>query len=450
MPMQPLASSFRDPCSHVCLHDGHYYRVFSQRGMADLKKFVESSLGEELLAAGKLVGYEIQRLDDISAIMELETIPFISYPYEWCFAQLRDAALLTLETTKAALRHGMILKDASAYNVAWKDGRPLFLDHGSFTIYEEGRPWQAYKQFIMHFLGPLMLCKYFDARLLSLLATHLDGIPLDLLSKMLPLSSRFSLCALLHIHWHTKMDSKHSQTFNRQATANAEISKKRLVELLNYLHGSILDMKPSHSSTEWENYYDETNYSAIAQEMKKQIIESHCTRLKPRRVIDLGANNGLYSQLAAQYANNVIAADIDCNAVEALYLKHNTKIYPLVQDFSNPSASCGVLCSERNSFIQRAHGDLSMGLALAHHLRIGGNWTLNQIAELFSSTGENSLVEFVPKEDSQVQKLLQSREDIYDDWRLETFIKTFNQRFKTCTVEPIADSARSMIFCSKD
>ena len=183
--MQPLTSSFRDPCSHVCLHEGRYFRVFSKRGTEDLKLFIKSGLGKELMDGGKLVGFAIQQLDDASAIMELETVQFISYPYEWCFAQLRDAALLTLETAMAALRHGMILKDASAYNVAWKDGHAVFLDHGSFTLYEEGSPWRAYKQFIMHFLGPLMLCKHFDSRVLSLLATHLDGIPLDLLNKML-------------------------------------------------------------------------------------------------------------------------------------------------------------------------------------------------------------------------------------------------------------------------
>lgn len=386
----------------------------------------------------------------MSAVMELETVPFISYPYEWCFEQLRDAALLTLDVAMTSLEHGMILKDASAFNIAWLEGRPVFLDHGSFTRYEEGRPWQAYRQFVMHFLGPLTLCKYFDSRMLSLLSSHLDGIPLDLLGSLLPFSSHFSFSTQMHIHWHARMEASHERTFDTQMVAKAKMTKKHLMELLNYLHGSVLDMKPRHSRSEWENYYDETNYSASAQESKRQMVDSYCSRLKPSRVVDLGANNGLYSRVAAKHADIAVAADIDCNAVESMYLKRDPKLYPIVQDLCNPSSACGVLCHERESFAQRAHGDLAMGLALAHHLRIGGNWTLEQLAELFSETGAHCLVEFVPKEDSQVKKLLQSREDIYDDWNLDDFTEVFRRRFKSCSVEPVADSRRSMLFCSKE
>ena len=441
-----LESSFRDSASYVFSKDGCFFRRFTPSGLADYSQFLESGLSKTLVEAGLLVDFQQCGQDDQGAVIQLDTLPFISYPYEWCFSQLKDAAVLTLDVAEKSLEHGMILKDASAFNVAWRQGKPIFIDHGSFTTYIEGRPWQAYRQFVMHFLAPLLLMRNINPQFLRYFSVNLDGFPLNLTSRMLPWMSWLSPTALMHIHWHAILERRHSAIDMSDKPEAGTFSKKNMVNLLAHLKSCVSSLKSPTKNSEWQNYYENTNYSRSAMTAKLLLVEKLSERVPRQRIIDLGANDGRFSMEVGKNAETVIAADIDYNAIESLYSRHLPNIYPVVQDFSNPSVSCGVLGRERMSFSQRAQGDLVLGLAIVHHLRIGANWTIRQIVELFAECAPSAIIEFVPKEDSQVQGLLLSRKDIYDDWTLDIFLAELGKRYSQIEHYHLPDSERTIIF----
>ena len=120
------------------------------------------------------------------AVLRPRELPLISYPYEWCFSQLREAALLTLELQRRALAAGMRLKDASAYNIQFDAGRPILIDTLSFEVGDPTQPWPAYRQFCEHFLAPLALMAYRDPRCGLMLRDFIDGIPVDLAARLMP------------------------------------------------------------------------------------------------------------------------------------------------------------------------------------------------------------------------------------------------------------------------
>ena len=379
--------------------------------------------------------------------IELRELEFITYPYEWSFGQLRDAALLTLELAAEALEHDMILQDATAFNVAFPDGKPVFLDHGSFCIHRPGQPWGAYRQFVMHFLAPLLLMKHVDLRCLDLFRAHVEGFPLDFASRLLPAKTWFMIDPLIHVHLHALMEKKYSSAKTETRTFSA--AKKNVRTLLKELADHISSLTPPGQKTDWGGYYLDNNYSGENLKFKKARIEKVCGELAPSTTVDLGANTGLFSEIAARYSGQVVAADIDSAAVEALYLLAKTKcpnVLPVLLDLNNPSPAVGVFNRERRDFFSRCRGELVLGLALAHHLRISGNWPLTHIVDLFADmTSRAAVVEFVPKQDSQVRRLLRSREDIFDDWQLGNVVVAFKRRFRVCKTIPIPDSERILL-----
>ena len=161
MILDALPSSFRDPSGFVFAENGRVYRQINNGFAEHFDQFMSSGLYDVLVSKGYLVAHEdvtasnIQRGPDCYRVIAPEIIPYIAYPYEWSFSQLQDAAMLTLRIQTVALQHGYILKDASAYNVQFKDGKPVFIDTLSFEPYVEGAPWVAYRQFCQHFLAPL-------------------------------------------------------------------------------------------------------------------------------------------------------------------------------------------------------------------------------------------------------------------------------------------------------
>lgn len=443
----PLPASFRDPSGQVFQRDGKVFRTVTPKGYPDYRLFVETGLARELTDSGMVVKFTEEEPLDACTVLALEELPFISYPYEWCFSQLRDAALLTLDLNLKLLEKGMILKDASAFNVSWRNGFPIFMDHGSFTRYEEGKPWQAYRQFIMHFLGPLFLMKEKDVRFLSCFRTQLDGLPIDFVSRNLPRSSWLKPSPLVHIHLHARFQDHYSDSRDGKKTP-ASMSVKNLIALMKCLRNDVENLTLPRRKTEWGDYYADTNYTSEAFSFKRKTVERFCREVGPSRTVDYGANTGEFSRIASGCSGDVIAADVDPMAVETLYRsvrRTPEPVYPVLQDLNNPSPGLGLFNEERSSFFSRAHGDLVLGLALLHHLRIGGNWTFPQIVRLFSETAPAAVVEFVPKEDSQVQRLLRSRPDICSDWTLENACAEFRHAYERCEAVPIPDSKRTLL-----
>jgi hypothetical protein len=417
---------------------------------------MESRLYEKLVKAGLLVQHV--ESDETAAEPELaykiiqpERVPFISYPYEWSFGQLRDAALATLSIQRRALKAGMSLKDASAYNIQFVRGKPVLIDTLSFEIYKEGQPWVAYRQFCQHFLAPLALMALKDVRLSQLLRVYIDGVPLDLASSLLPSRTRFDFGLLTNIHLHAGAQKRYSgaEVKSRAAT----MSKQAMTGLIDSLDSAVRKLEWKPGGTEWGNYYDITNYSDAAFEHKKQLVREWSAKIKPGLVWDLGANNGVFSRLAGEGGPYVVSSDIDPAAVEQNYREVKEEkaenILPLLIDLTNPSPSIGWANEERDSFGSRGPADMVLSLALIHHLAISNNVPLTQVAEFFANIGKRLVIEFVPKSDSQVQKLLVSREDIFPTYTREGFESAFQQSFKICETVNLRESERVLYWMER-
>ncbi len=444
-------SSFRDPSGFVFRHDGSLYRQVNLSYKEHFESLHESGLYEELTRSNLLIPHQEVALehrctDAAYKIIRPEPIPFISYPYEWSFSQLKDAALATIRIQKKALDRNLSLKDCSAYNIQFLGGKPVFIDTLSFEPYREGQPWVAYRQFCQHFLGPLALMSYVDVRLNQLSRIYLDGLPLDLVSSLLPARTRFRLGLLSHIHLHAKAQSRFAE--KTVDTSGRKMSRAAILGLVDNLEVTVSKLEWQPEGTEWAEYYADTNYSADATEDKKRVVGEFLDRLRPQAVWDVGANTGLFSRVASDRQIPTVAYDIDPAAVEKNYrdavANAETNILPLLLDLTNPSPAIGWENMERMSFLARGPADTVMALALIHHLAISNNVPLGRIAEVFARIGGSLIIEFVPKSDSQVQRLLTTREDVFPDYRQEVFEREFSRRFEIEESVRLRDAERTL------
>ena len=467
--MESVTSSFRDPSGFIFRHENNIYRQVNRVFAEDFDRFIESGLYQTLVDKGYLLAHEVvsdasvPRANSCHCILQPTQLAYISYPYEWCFSQLQDAAMLTLRIQTVALKYGFSLKDASAYNVQFVAGRPVFIDTLSFAPYHEGEPWSAYLQFCKHFLAPLALMAYVDVGLSKLLIANIDGIPLETASRLLPLRTRLSMGLQTHLHLHAKFQSSYSDIAKQrkdQKAAKIRISAKRISKtglqgIVESLAGAVRRLKPKQYDTEWANYYDETNYSDTASLAKRELVEKFLVEInEPLNIIqDLGSNTGEFSRIAAKYATLVVSQDIDPVAVEKnyLHLKQEgsaTNVLPLLQDLGAPAPAIGWANAERDSLIQRAKCDVLMALALVHHLTIGNNVPFGQIANFCSKLAKWLIIEFVPKTDSQVIRMLATREDIFIDYDQPGFESAFAEYFTIKKSEPIYGSKRVLYLMS--
>lgn len=450
-----LNASFRDPSGFLFTHGGTLYRQVNRSYQADYDRLMTSGLYQELTSAGLMIPHREVAEGEVETpwqtltpykIIQPELLDFVSYPYEWCFSQLKDAALTTMAIQKRALASGMSLKDSSVYNIQFHHGHPLLIDSLSFEIYQEGKPWDAYRQFCQHFLAPLSLMAYRDARLGQLLRAHLDGVPLDLASKLLPPGTRLKMPLFLHIHLHASSQKRYAGRAIAQETR--KVSKSAFLGLIDSLEAGVRGLQWSPEGTEWGDYYEATNYTEQGLAHKKALVQEYLNFIHPRRVWDLGANTGLFSRLASNQGIFTLSCDIDPGAVELNYreCKRNkeTHLLPLLQDLTNPSPGIGWNNQERQSLLERGPADAVLALALVHHLAISNNTPLDRLATFFQQFGRWLIIEFVPKEDSQVQRLLSSRKDIFSDYDVSGFENAFSQKYKIHRAEAVQDSKRRL------
>lgn len=379
MPDQILEASFRDPSGFVFRRGGRFFRQVNRCYAPDYDQLMASGLYQRLAAKGMLIPHEEVKIAPAYGAEHYRTLlpeqlAFISYPYEWSFSQLRDAALLTLRVQQEALAYDMSLKDASAYNVQFHRGRPVFIDTLSFERYEKGKPWVAYGQFCRHFLAPLALMSYRDIRLLQLLRVHLDGIPLDLASALLPARTWLRLGLLLHIRVHAGYQRRYENTASGDGEVKQArpLSKEALGNLLLALKGSVEKLRWKAEGTEWADYYVGDSYDHTALEHKKRLVREFLEKAAPQHVWDLGANTGVYSRIAAQAGARVASFDVDPACVDRNYREmranNEEQILPLLLDLSNPSPAIGWANQERSSIAERSSPDAILALALIHHI----------------------------------------------------------------------------------
>ncbi len=494
-----LPSSFRDPAGFLFRRDNTLYRQVNLAYKDHYDHLMNSGLYRSLAGSGLVLSHQEVDLahavnDTAYKILQPDLVPFISYPYEWCFSQFKDAALVTLRIQKESLRFGMSLKDSSAYNIQFKNGKPVLIDTLSFEKYREGRPWGAYQQFCQHFLAPLALMSFADVRLSQLLRIYIDGVPLDLASSLLPWRTRLRFGLFSHIHLHAK-SQKHfaNRTVNTNAKELSEVtcgtnppavpswhggtavrshshlgnkisragirsrhmSLRAFLGLVDNLESTIQSLKWRAQDTTWINYDAATHYGQEGRDHKKQLVSQILDQIepKPNSVWDLGANTGQFSRLASERGIRALSFDMDPACVERNYLeciqRGETHILPLLLDLTNPSPDLGWENQERVSVLGRGPADTVLALALVHHLAIANNLPLQKIAAFFARISNSLIIEFVPKADSQVQLLFASREDIFPEYTRDHFEKTFSQYFVIRQATEIYQTKRMLYWMTK-
>jgi hypothetical protein len=452
--------SFRDPHGRVLLAPDGVFRALSETGLADWRALEESGLASELAGEGKLVATELagdadaQRIagelpETPAGVLRHERIPFVSYPYEWSFAMLRAAALLQLELTERALDHGLILKDATPYNVQFRGSRPVFIDVSSFERLREGEPWAGYRQFCMLFLYPLMLQAYRGVDFQPLLRGSIDGIPPAQMAALMK-GSRLSKGVLSHVRLHARLEASSAEQAGsevkgelKKAKFSTELIRSNVKRLHKLIEG--LDWKAGRSV--WSEYREENTYSDDDDRAKAEFVRATSAASPSKLTWDLGANDGAYSQIAADNADCVVALDFDHATIDGLYRRlaadGDERILPLVGNLVDPSPGLGWRGAERRTLEGRGDPDLVLALALVHHLSITGNVPVDELLDWFASLGSPAVIEFPTREDPMVKRLLAAKADgLHTDYELGEFERLLGQKFEIDRREQLPSGSR--------
>lgn len=446
------ASSFRDPSGYIFIDEGIIKRRILPKYFKQYKALKQAKIFETLSSAGLLINHSEISTSDNEIIIQPEQIPFITYPYEWSFNQYKEAALLTLKLQKYCLEHGFSLKDASAFNVTFYKGKAVFIDTLSFDFYEENSPWRAYKQYITHFLGPLVLAHFHGAQSLKLMSNFMDGIPIKILASMLPFKTNLNPFLYSNIHLLAKFEDKHNEDYKGE-TKRSKLSKKAQLNIITSLYDYIKKLSLKEHS-EWGNYYDKTNYTDEAFREKSNIINNWVSNLNAKTIIDVGGNDGTFVRQIKHHFELALVCDIDNNAVDfnhkTLKSHKENNMLPFVLDVLNPSPAIGFENKERDSFIDRIKTfapDVTLALAVIHHMTLSGNVPFEMSAHFFASFSEYLIIEFPKREDSWVQRLLNTKGEFkahFDFYNSERFEASFSKYFDLLEKIEVKDSKRCM------
>ncbi len=445
--MSPLAEpdpgSFRDPTSRVYLSDDAVWRGLDAEALADFEALAATPFFVDAMATGQVVATDLvtdgrpEGLEAWAGVLAHERIPVISYPYEWSFEMLRDAARLQLDLVLAALDQDLTTKDASAYNVQFVGSSPRFIDVGSFERLRPTEPWYGYRQFHMHFLLPLMLQAYRGIAFQPLLRADVEGVnPVDARRMMSfwDIVSPRRKGTLLHVSLQARAESASSERDVKSELKASGMKKELLVAQIKNLRKLVDRLELRKVETEWGGYSDRSHYTDVDLKAKEGFVASVAAAVKPKVAWDLGANDGHFSRLVADQGAYVIAADGDHEAIDGLYralrADGDERILPLVLNLADPSPDRGWRSKERLAFTGRSRPELTLALALIHHLCISRNVPLPEFVDFLADAGGQLVVEFPTPEDPMVQGLVRNkREGIHDDYTVVNFEAALGRRY---------------------
>jgi hypothetical protein len=434
--MKTIETSFRDPSGFVFLTDGVIRRTVNNVYREHFDFLFSTGLYQKLVENDLMVSHkEVEAGHDcgneVYKVVEPEQIDFITYPSEWTFGMLKDAALLTLHIQFTALEYSMILKDASPYNVQFRNGKPVWIDTLSFEKYIDGMPWNAYRQFCEQFLAPLAVMSETDLRL-SLLKMFPAGVPLDIAVKSLPWRKRFSNGLFLNLFLHSRMQGKQTALKNSRDLKTRKIPKSSLVGHVTMLEKCVkrlgTNLKPA---SEWNDYYKSEVMSMEYINSKEKILREILGKINPSIIYDLGANTGYFSKIAGEFGGKVIAIEKDPYCAEFHYKEIKDKrlknVIPLVVDLMNPCPSAGWAGMERKPLWVRQRSEVVIAFALLHHLSLIENVPFSMIADLFRSFGDQLIIEYISPDDPNAAAMLAKKTILYDRVSLESFKNAFSQ-----------------------
>ena len=480
--------SFRDRASRVFRHEGEVLRALNAEGLADWEALCRARWFEHLQETRKIVrtrrvdgsGDEAQASEQETkrhaatvraaadeggwvATLRHETIPFVSYPYEWPFGMLQDAALLHLEVLETALAEGMILKDGSSFNVQWIGTRPIFVDIGSFTRLRPGAPWVGYRQFCRLFLFPLLIQAYKDVPFQPWLRGCLDGISAADCRQLMSIRDLFRPGVFTHVWLQARAEARHDAGIGRAKPARPEDRRDVRAALrragfhagliqanVGRLKGLVGGLRWHGTRSRWAGYAQALPYTKEEQAEKVEFVRRVVHARRWSMVWDLGCNTGDFARIAAERATTVVAIDSDPLVVERLYrtLKEEraTRILPLVGDVADPSSDRGWRGAERQTLEGRAQPALILILALVHHLSLGASIPLAEIVAWLAGLGAAVVVEFVERDDPMVRALLRHKDELYGDYDRTGFERCWGAAFDTKRRQVLASGHRILYY----
>ena len=454
----PHYYSYKDPVSRVVQKDGEYYRYIFQAYKSEYDHLMQSGLYQELIGNSLLIPHKEIEADtnslEVYKLIKPSQIYFQSYPFEWSYSQWRKAAMSFLKINQIAIKFGMILKDATPYNFYLSAGKAIMFDTSSFIFFKENDNWIAYRQFCEEFLSPLVLMKYNGQNWGRISKTQMNGFPLNFVSKQLPAKSWFSLTCLLHIHIHAKYSNRQEEN-KAERKVKKGFSTEKILSLFSMIFSTIHSwVKPYQLQNHWSGYYENSIESNNYLVEKEEIVREWLALIKPKSVLDLGANTGKFSFIAAEYSGNVIALESDdrcVDEIEAQIEKSNIgNVNALVRDLAAITPDFGVLNKEYKSLFKRGKSELVLALALIHHLRISINIPLNLIVEIFNELSEKYLiVEFISKEDKMAKILLKDKTASFYDYNLDEFVEAFSTEFKLLQTKQLKGTQRTLFLFEK-
>jgi hypothetical protein len=450
--------SYKDTAARVVKKEIGYYRYIFNEYKTEYLHLMQSGLYEELTQKGLLIEHkEIEKDTDDPKVFKLlfpNQIPFQSYPFEWSYNQWRKAILSYLRINNIALKYGMILKDATPFNFYLTGGRAIMFDTSSFMFFNENDKWIAYKQFCEEFLSPIALMHFNGGQWSKLTMANLRGMPLSFVSKQLPIKSWFNLTTLLHIHLHSKYsgNNESKEIENKQKIGFTLVKIKSLQKMIfNEINKW---EKPYQFTNHWSTYYENDIESKVYLKDKEATIRKWLEKIKPKSVIDLGANTGKFSFIAAEYAERVISIEGDENCVDEIEQKisinNNNNIFTLIGNLAKPSPMLGFLYSMTESIYKRGESDVVLSLALVHHLHICNKLSFEQISLLFASfSNQYLIVEFIPVTDNKVQLLIKNKSINLIDFNEIQFMKKISIYFNIKEIACIKDTERKIFLLEK-
>lgn len=450
---RPEPSSYRDRNGAIFYRDGKVLRALSPKALSDWEALSATRFFAPLVAKGRIVATERVETEapggEWAGVLSHARVPFISYPYEWSFGMLKDAALLHLELMKAALDEGMILKDSSAYNVQWVGAEPVFIDIPSFETLRPGEPWIGYRQFCELFLYPLMLQAFKGVDFRPWLRGSLDGISAASIRPLFSSRDLLRSGVMMHVVAQNALQRRYSASTGsvRGTLTEAGFDKQLIARNVEGLTRIVSRLTLGDGKTTWADYAETHSYEPGEFEAKRAFVTSAAARRHWPLVWDLGANTGAFSRIAAGHADIVVAMDGDAGAVERLYQEQkqrpdSRKILPLAVNLADPSPNQGWRGIERRSLPDRGRPDLVLALALIHHLVISANIPLREVIASLAELGAALVIEFVGRDDEMVQRLLANKDDQYGDYEQATFEALLKERFDIAAEQPLKGGKR--------
>ena len=449
--------SFRDPESRVFYAGGDVFRALSSDGLSDFEALQAAGLlGDARIVKTELVeDGAIDRsllVHEPAGVLRHERIPFVSYPYEWTFSMLKDAALVQLDLLLASLDHDLVLKDSTPYNVQFKGARPVFVDVGSFERLREGEAWVGYRQFCMLYLYPLLLQAVKDVPFHPWLRGSIDGITPLQMRNLMSFRDRFRKGLFTNVFLHARLEARYADRPDQVKREVKRVFKNELfVANVRKMRKLVERLEWDPPKGVWTAYGERNSYTDDDARRKDEFVRQVATSQPWNLVWDIGANNGRYSRIAAEGAKTVIAVDADQGPVELLYRdlrsEGNEQILTLTMNLADPSPGLGWRGVERRSMPDRGTPDLVLALALVHHVAISANVPVKEFIDWLASLETALVIEFPTREDPMVKKLLAPKRDgLHPDYELGYFERTLGEAFDVERSERLESGTRVLYF----